>query len=407
MLDQQQLKKQLWYTGQSLLDNRIVGQYFESRLLTREALLSGHLIVSEYVQFEEGETVQYDEPYYVGELPPDIANRPHTVSIEDSFICELKDLQLIGPTALTVTPNGEFVAENALGYRKRVEMGAARCLAAGILPVRKATTDSYRFAVSLVGPWCRNYYHWLIDYLTRLRYLKQYSNSYDETPTLILPNDPPEWMLDGVRLAGFGDWDWIRWNNRRATVDRLLVPSLPRNSTVDHGYTVYGTTPSALRWLRETFLANLPPEAKIDGPQRIYVSRESATERHIRNREMLLEVLDSYGFSVISPENYSLPQQVSLFSQAETVLGATGAGLVNTIFADELQLIVLYGSDTHPAYYALGQCLGFDVGVLQCEPAGEDLIVDPEALTTLFDKMGIEKTECHLRDTTGSTDSHE
>lgn len=390
-MDLQGIKKRLWYAGQEILDNPVVRWYFQSRLISRDEL-AGHPAVIEFVPFEEGETVQYTDPLYTGILPSDIANHPQTVSVDNPFICEFENVQLIGPTALSITADGEFVAENALGWHTRLEMGAARSLAAGNLPLRRPTTNSYEFAISLVGPWCRNYYHWIIDYLTRLRYVKQhYGTVSEELPTLILPNNPPEWMTDGVRLAGFTDSEWTVWNNQRATVDRLVVPSLPRStSKTDGANMVYETSPSAIHWLRRTFLSNLPTDADVNGPDRILVSREAASERRIRNKDAFTDVLDEYGFSTVRPENYSLPQQVSLFSQAEAVIGATGAGLVNTIFADDLSLLVLYGSDTHPVYYVLGQALGFDVGVLQCDHAGGDLTVDPEEIRALFSKMGIE-----------------
>lgn len=386
----QNVKKKLWYAGQELLDNPVVSRYVRSQTVFRDELVSERMGIKNCIRFGEQETVQYDEPFCVGELPAEIASRPRSVDVSAPFICELEDVQLVGPTALTLTSDGKYIVENSLGFHTRIEMGLARCLVRGILPVRRSTTNSYESVLSLVGPWCRNYYHWLIDYLTRLRYVKKYCVEGGKLPALLLPNEPSEWMIDGLKLAGFGDVDRLFWNEQRANVDRLFVPSLARNRKIPAYNITYGTSPSAVRWLRDTFRTNLPPDIDIEGPDRIYVSRQSASERRIQNSDAVLDVLEAYGFEAVLPENYSVAQQVALFSQADVVLGATGAGMINSIFGDDIRLIVLYGSDTHPVYYVLGQCLGFDVGVVPCTPAGGDLVVDPKELRSIFEQMDIE-----------------
>jgi hypothetical protein len=57
-----------------------------------------------------------------------------------------------------------------------------------------------------------------------------------------------------------------------------------------------------------------------------------------------MEKLESYGFDSYVLEDLSFYEQVDLFSSAEIVVGPHGAGFTNTIFADDLTLLELFGS---------------------------------------------------------------
>jgi hypothetical protein len=390
MRSQQSVKKWLWYTGQNLLDNPMVARYVDARTVSRQDLSSGHPSVSDSERFDDGETIRFDAPVSVGALPGSIGTRPRKVAIDESVIWELKGTQLVGPNALTLTRENEFVAENALGYRKRIEMGTMRSLFSGTIPRQRPTDKTYQVAISLVGPWCRNYYHWLLDYLARLRHVEDYSCDRGLSPIILIPSNPTNWMLECLELAGVKQETLECWDDGRTEVERLILPSLARNTDVPGtNPEIYGTSPAALQWLRQRFLNCITPIDDVDRPTRIYVSRESATERRVRNRNDLEEVLSEYGFASISPADYSVAEQVSMFAEAEAVVGPTGAGLVNAIFGEDLSLVVLFGSDTHPVYYAIGELLGFDTGVVQCEPVDCDLVVEPDDLRQVFDELGL------------------
>lgn len=389
----QHLQKWLWYTGQDVLYNPLTERYVDARSMGRDELLGDHPAVTECIRFGEVETVRFDDPVAAGGLPTTIADRPREVRSERPFVCELRDVQLVGPDALSITPEGDVVLENALGYGGRIAMGAARAVRSGVVPKRGRTRRRYDVGLSLAGPWCTNYYHWLVDYVTRLRAVPAYVEATGREPVLLLPRDAPEWMRVALRLAGFDEEDWVTLEHDRTAVDRLVVPSLPRGVNkwfdVEDQRKFFGTSPGALAWLRQSFRSNLPQEIDVDAPERIYVTRETASERRVENRDALEDVLAAYGFEPMRPESYSLPQQVAIFSDAEVVMGPTGAGMVNAVFADDCSLITLYGSDTHPIYYVLGSLLDFDLGCVQCDPVGPNLVVDPDDLRTVLDGLGL------------------
>jgi capsular polysaccharide biosynthesis protein len=69
------------------------------------------------------------------------------------------------------------------------------------------------------------------------------------------------------------------------------------------------------------------------GPQLIYISRANYPNRIMNNEADLIKALEELGFSVIRPEDYTVAQQISLFSGATIVVGEVGAALANLMFA--------------------------------------------------------------------------
>lgn len=64
----------------------------------------------------------------------------------------------------------------------------------------------------------------------------------------------------------------------------------------------------------------------------IFLPRKSRQLRRIENALEIEEALDSLGFERIYPDEYSLEEQVRLFSSAKCVVGGSGAAFTNLIF---------------------------------------------------------------------------
>lgn len=66
-------------------------------------------------------------------------------------------------------------------------------------------------------------------------------------------------------------------------------------------------------------------------PKRIFISRKGLTRRQY-NEDELLNIAKQYDVEVVHPETLSFVQQVTLFNQADIVIGATGAAFTNVLF---------------------------------------------------------------------------
>lgn len=77
-----------------------------------------------------------------------------------------------------------------------------------------------------------------------------------------------------------------------------------------------------------------------NSPERIYVSRRNANIRKIINEDIIIDDLKERGFEVIEPGEYSKIEQMHLFSNAKIIVGAHGMGIANSVFSNNLKLLL-------------------------------------------------------------------
>ncbi len=105
----------------------------------------------------------------------------------------------------------------------------------------------------------------------------------------------------------------------------VLVPSLPAPANV---------FPEEVKAaLRQTSRAH----AGTDAGEKIYESRRSWSaqvgRRVLENETELVDALTKQGFREITPEVLSLHDRIAAFAGARLIVGPTGSGLFNTVFA--------------------------------------------------------------------------
>jgi capsular polysaccharide biosynthesis protein len=83
--------------------------------------------------------------------------------------------------------------------------------------------------------------------------------------------------------------------------------------------------------LRDRILGNLAHDPST--PPRIYISRRDSNMRLLVNEAAVERALAARGFEIVRPETLSVGRQIQLFRGARVILGATGAGLANALFA--------------------------------------------------------------------------
>jgi len=131
----------------------------------------------------------------------------------------------------------------------------------------------------------------------------------------------------------------------------------PRRPGHSHGV----FSPHALRAVREAFRHLMIRPADSASGSHIYV-RRNARQRRLINDQEISHLLADAGFTIVSPEELSFSEQVRLFSQAEFVIGATGAALANLIFCQPgARVHVLMAQHEEMPYWywqRLSDCVG-------------------------------------------------
>jgi capsular polysaccharide biosynthesis protein len=95
--------------------------------------------------------------------------------------------------------------------------------------------------------------------------------------------------------------------------------------------------------------------------RRVYIKRNSGI-RNITNAREIEDLLVAHGFSVIEPEFLTHAQQVALFSNADVVVGATGAAMANLIFCKPSTKIIIMISNYQFMPYWYWQNMACTVG---------------------------------------------
>jgi hypothetical protein len=140
-------------------------------------------------------------------------------------------------------------------------------------------------------------------------------------------------------------------------------------------------SPSALAHLKAGIQAKRPLQAG-EARVKVFLDRDSARRRVINQKEVVQYFADA-GFVIAKPEHMSLQAQIDLFSRAEVIVGQTGAGLANMLFAPEkARIIVLSGNPEDPGPHSyfpnLARALGHEMHYVAFGPCSADLHIDFE-----------------------------
>lgn len=354
-------------------------------LLTRQSLYDDPpRYVSDFAEFFDPETVQIGSPRAVGPIPDELSRVVRSWEFSRPFVAVLEDIDLVGPNALPVAPDGAFVVEAADGSKYRILDALVRTVGAGVPPVHRGTGRRLDLVVSLAGPWSSEFFHWFADYLPRLRPLERYERETGVSPQFLVPPNPPEWLTESLARMGVSPDRVTEWSGGRCSVDRLVVPSMPRHTRSTAPPEGYVHSPTALGWLRDRLLSGVTSADRPDVGDRLYVSRAHQPTRHVRNEGDLLSVADEYGFETVYPQRWTVTEQLAAFGEANAVLGPHGAGLFNAVYGGDTTLIELFGERTNPCFFAIADGMGIPYATTRCEAVGTDLLVDSGDLHTLL-----------------------
>jgi capsular polysaccharide biosynthesis protein len=102
--------------------------------------------------------------------------------------------------------------------------------------------------------------------------------------------------------------------------------------------------------------------------------------RRPTNEEEIVRRLTEVGFSVLYLTQYSVQEQVAIFSRAKMIVGTHGAGLSNLVFAQAGTIVYeffssLYQPDMHGTlpYGQIARALAMDYTKIVCEAENPDV----------------------------------
>jgi capsular polysaccharide biosynthesis protein len=224
----------------------------------------------------------------------------------------------------------DYTSEELHGRLRILPRKAARRL--------ESLVEGARFdrAAAFTDACSANYAHWLTEVLPRLHaYVR---SGLPEGATVILDADLHANMLASAELVTGGRARLHRLEaGAVARVERLDVVSpagyipFDRRGKAQPGDSHGVFSPPAFASLRAQLAGALgaPPAST---PRNVLIRRKSGY-RSLVNEQELEDRLVAEGFVPVYPERLSFAEQFHLFSNADTVVGATGAAMANLIFS--------------------------------------------------------------------------
>ncbi|NEO53877.1 MAG: glycosyltransferase family 61 protein [Okeania sp. SIO3B5] len=222
----------------------------------------------------------------------------------------------------------------------------------------------------------KNYYHSLIDNIPRLYLLHQ--DEYKKIPEIKLLVSSELTKLEDYYLKKLLPENakvFIVKPNNFYFLEKLIFPQLL--TSYNAGY-----LPSEYL---EFFMNKIKPNRERNKVNRIFISRKNSRSRHILNEDEILDRLAIHGFKKYFLEELSITEQIELFYDADYVIGVHGAGLVNLIFASEINVLEIFSTSyVIPHYYYLAKSLNHTYKHWCCDSKGgkntPSFIVDAEEL---------------------------
>lgn len=343
-----------------------------NQYITRSELQSSNTIIK-LTYYGSDEVIEIKPPIYNGELPEYYKRNLGTLKISQPFVCLIDTKGLFGTRCFGVNQKNEIILETTRArgdYLKRyLSLHPFDTLAYHIYDFLPERSITGRPVVSLAQD--RDYHHWLFNSLSRLQGLEKFSENFDDDYIILIPANPPSWIIESLKLYGFDEKDLIEWKWRYAASKRMIVPTIRRkeNTKTD----TFGgekfdisrkvISPDVSNWLRQKAIENISKLNPGEFSSRIIISREDAQTRMIENKERVYADLYEEGFKEYTLSTLTFRDQVRLFNQAEFIVSPTGAGLSNMVFSDSAKILTIHGeSSIKPTYFLLASVLNLDYG---------------------------------------------
>jgi len=271
------------------------------------------------------------------------------------FVVEIPGGRVWGIQGTVLTPEREVLVEMARDFRPIPDY-----------PIfhhswlRKAKKISGVCGL-IAAPAGMTYAHWYFDVLTRLAILEEAGYNWRAFDRIIVNSRSLPFQRETLEMLGIPNEKLVAIDeDHHILCEKLVAPSLP-------GLT--GNFPNwTVPWLRNRLLYQ--SKTVTGSPKRIYISRRKAAFRRVRNEEELIPILKKNGFELVCNEDFSVAEQIGLFSKAEFVLGPMGSSMANLLFSNPgTKVIETYSRhDVNVYTWSFGQFIPLDFAYLLGDP---------------------------------------
>lgn len=303
--------------------------------------LKRHNAVDKYHVVEEGKK----RPVCIPEYFEHGKQRIEYFQSPDIYLAELTNVSLIGGSNVVIADN--VLLNDAVYYDKdcRIDIrySAIKNVFNGIAVIEDQDLETQiERGINLVGAASFNYYHLIVEILSRLTFVDGYS-AYRDYPILV---DEVVLNIPQFRSA-------LECINRRhrpvIQIDKgkkylvkdLIFPSanawMPTNVykrelilTAD--FMISNTALSAIRKSFHVW-------QKQPAWRKIFISRKNTQAIRLENENEVKDLFAHHGFEIVYTEEMSFQQQIEYFGQVKCIIATSGSALTNIIFCQPKTLV--------------------------------------------------------------------
>jgi capsular polysaccharide biosynthesis protein len=208
-------------------------------------------------------------------------------------------------------------------------------------------------AFSLCGVHADVWSHFMIQYLPKLYYLNNIHAFFDEKLTVLVPNQTDKHLVE-VLHAFLKDKQQVEihmlQDDEVASCSELYSME-SATQMIDHeSYVSYADMiiPQQVAMvikenLVKPFLADYLTGNEKEG-LKLFIRRKNAGYRNMINVDEVEQFFEKEGFLFIEPHLLSFQEKVTLFSQAEVVVGPYSSGFSNLIFSKQKTKVLMFSN---------------------------------------------------------------
>lgn len=191
-------------------------------------------------------------------------------------------------------------------------------------------------AINLCGFASCNYYHFTIEILSRLRYIDNIEDT-NSVPLLIdeeIKRYPQ--LIEILEIVSSKRNIIFVSQGTAVVVEHLIQPSMNTWMPLNIKKKDWFLTSDNLiaKSSVENIRKSVSKYIQIQKERKIYISRKKVSLCRIENEMDVIQIFERGGFEIVYPENLSYLEQITLFSTAKCVAGATGAAFTNLIYCN-------------------------------------------------------------------------
>lgn len=262
------------------------------------------------------------------------------------YIADLYDVNLIGGNRIIFDKNDNCIFDLALMDDEDRFLLAVRNLYYVDKNITLLYYDEYiqtiEEGIMLISEASFNYFHFNVELLSKLCLINKIEE-YNKVPILIdesclrFPNFKDE--LKMLNLNG-REIIYIKqgccYNVKKLTyISDLIIAPIGLKTGGLLRYEDYMIDDLAVNLLYD----NLPIRNN-NIHRKLYISRKNCLNKRLLNEDKIQQIFKEYDYEIICPEEMSFQDQLKIFSEAEFIAGASGAGFTNILFANKNSKII-------------------------------------------------------------------